>query len=257
MTERLLEGRTALLTGVGSGLGRGIATSFAAAGANVALVARSNAVPDALVREVRGAGGTAAFMRGDITDPASLATAVHNTIGAFGGIDIVVQIAAHGRSHLSRPLDDITLDEWDEHVAVTLTGCYNVAHAAYPALKASGRGRFIAITSAYGLAGDASNPIYASLKGAIRGFAKSLAKEWGDDGIAVNIFSTSSESESSTAYFEMHPEAWEGFRAAFPMRRMGNPEIDIAPAIVALAGEQFRFVSGQTIPIDGGFYTTL
>lgn len=257
MTERLLQGRTALLTGVGSGLGRGIATSFAAAGANVALVARSSAVPDALARDIRDDGGSAAFMRGDITDPASLAMAVDKTISSFGGIDIVVQIAAHGQSHLSRPLDDITLDEWDEHVAVTLTGCYNVAHAAYPALKASGRGRFIAITSAYGLAGDASNPIYASLKGAIRGFAKSLAKEWGDDGIAVNIFSPSSESESSTAYFEMHPEAWEGFRAAFPMRRMGNPEIDIAPAIVALAGEQFRFVSGQTIPIDGGFYTTL
>lgn len=257
MTERLLEGRTALLTGVGSGLGRGIATSFAAAGANVALVARSSAVPDALVRDIRGADGTASFMKGDITDPASLATAVEETVRMFGGIDIVVQIAAHGQSHLSRPIDDIAVDEWDEHVAVTLTGCYNVAHAAYPALKASGRGRFIAITSAYGLAGDANNPIYASLKGAIRGFAKSLAKEWGDDGIAVNVFSPSSESESSTAYFEMHPEAWEGFRAAFPMRRMGSPEFDIAPAIVALAGEQFRFVSGQTIPIDGGFYTTL
>jgi len=257
MTERLLEGRTALLTGVGSGLGRGIATSFAAAGANVALVARSNAIPDALVRDIRDAGGRAVFIKGDITDPSSLATAVDETVGTYGGIDIVVQIAAHGRSNLSRPLEDITLDEWDEHVAVTLTGCYTVAHAAYPALKASGSGRFIAITSAYGLAGDASNPIYASLKGAIRGFAKSLAKEWGDDGIAVNVFAPSSESESSNAYFAMHPEAWEGFRAAFPMRRMGNPETDIAPAIVALAGEQFRFVSGQTIPIDGGFYTTL
>lgn len=257
MTQRLLEGRTALLTGVGSGLGRGIATSFANAGANVALVARSSAVPEALVRDIRDAGGSAAYIKGDITLSDSLATAVDETVAMFGGIDIVVQIAAHGQSHLARPLDDVTLDEWDEHVAVTLSGCYNVAHAAYPALKASGRGRFIAITSAYGLAGDASNPIYAALKGAIRGFAKSLAKEWGDDGIAVNIFSPSSESESTAAYFKLHPEAWEGLRAAFPMRRMGNPESDIAPAIVALAGEQFRFVSGQTIPIDGGFYTAL
>lgn len=257
MTERLLEGRTALLTGVGSGLGRGLATSFAAAGAKVALVARSSAVPEALVQEIRAAGGTAAFLKGDITDPASIAQAVDETVATFGGIDIVVQIAAHGQSHLSRPLDDITLDEWDQHVAITLSGCYQVAHAAYPALKASGRGRLIAITSAHGLAGDASNPIYASLKGAIRGFAKALAKEWGDDGIAVNLFSPSSESESSKAYFALHPEAWEALRAAFPMRRMGDPAIDIAPAIVALAGEQFRFVSGQTIPIDGGFYTTL
>lgn len=257
MTDALLAGRVALLTGVGSGLGRGLATAFAAAGARVALVARSRGVSDALAADIREAGGEAIVLTGDIGDDGSVERAVAATTDRFGTIDIAVQIAAHPRSNLPLDLSAVTDAEWSAQGDVTLTGCFRLARAVHPALKASGRGRFMAITSAYGLSGDGGNPIYSAQKGALRGMAKSLAKEWGPDGITVNLFAPSSESEATNAYFARFPEAWEGFRKAFPLGRMGRPVSDIAPAVVALAGDQFGFVTGQTIPIDGGFYTTL
>lgn len=257
MTDRLLEGRVALLTGVGSGLGRGLATTFAEMGASVVLVARSHDVPAAIADDIVAAGGVAMLVRGDISDDASVEQAVKAAVKRFGRLDIVVQIAAHPRSSRPLELSAITDTEWSEQADVTLTGCFRLARAAHPALKASGRGRFIAITSAYGLAGDGGNPVYSAQKGALRGFAKSLAKEWGQDGITVNLFAPASESETTTAYFERFPDAWEGLRKTFPLGRLGHPRNDVAPAVVALAGDQFGFVTGQTIPIDGGHYTTL
>jgi len=257
MKDALLHSRVAVLTGVGSGLGSGLATAFATAGARVALVARSSGVSDALADKIIAAGGEAIVLRGDISDDESVGRAVASTVEHFGGLDIAVQIAAHPRSSTPLELSAITDAEWATQGDVTLTGCFRLARAAYPALRANGRGRFIAITSAYGLSGDGGNPIYSAQKGALRGFAKSLAKEWGPDGITVNLFAPSSESEATTAYFERFRDAWEGFRKAIPLGRMGNPAIDIAPAVVALASDQFGFVTGQTIPIDGGFYTTL
>lgn len=253
----LLEGRVALLTGAGTGLGRGIGLSFAQAGARVALLARSRAVPEETAALIRAQGGEAITLTGDVTDRASLDRAVARTCETFGGLDIAVQIAAHGQSNMAVAVEHVSLDLWDEHVAMSLRSCVNLAQAAYSALKASGRGRYIAISSAYGLAGDATNPMYAAMKGGLRGFAKSLAKEWGDDAITVNLFAPSSMSENTRDYFERHPDAWAIFREAIPMRRMGDPQTDIGSAVTALAGDQFRFVSGQTIPIDGGFYTTL
>lgn len=257
MTDRLLEGRVALLTGVGSGLGRGLATAFAEMGASVVLVARSHDVPAAIAADITAGSGAATVIRGDIRDDVSVDQAVQTAIERFGRLDIVVQIAAHPRSSTPLDLSAITDAEWSEQGDVTLTGGFRLARAAFPALKASGRGRFIAITSAYGLAGDGGNPIYSAQKGALRGFAKSLAKEWGPDGITVNLFAPASESENTTAYFERFPKAWHELLKTFPLGRLGHPRNDIAPAVVALAGDQFAFVTGQTIPIDGGHYTTL
>ncbi|MBG6120005.1 MULTISPECIES: SDR family NAD(P)-dependent oxidoreductase [unclassified Sphingobium] len=253
----LLAGRTALITGAGTGIGSALATIFAREGANIVTMARSRDVQEATAEAIRSAGGKAVTVQGDVTSMVDVQAAVAAADDAFGGVGIAIQVAAHGRSN--RPIDLATLDlaEWDAQSAVTLRGCYNLARACHPLLARSGHGRYIAITSNYGLSGDGSNPIYAAVKGALRGFAKSLAKEWGDDGITVNLFSPASMSESTKTYFEIHPEAWEGFRPTIPLRRMGDPYVDIAPGVLAIAGDQFQYMSGQTVCLDGGNYTAL
>ncbi len=257
MTEGSLFGRVALLSGAGTGLGRGLALGFAEAGAKVALLARSAEAPAETCARIRASGGAAIVLRGDVTDRASVADAVAAAAAQFGALDIVLQIAAHGRSNQTFALETIDAEEWDAQASVTLDGAFNLAHCAYPHLQAGGRGRFITVNSAYGLSGDGGNPIYAAVKGALRGFTKALAREWGRDRITVNSFAPSSESESTTAYFARNPALRAAFEQAIPLGRLGDPRSDIAPAVVAIASDAFGFVTGQTLPIDGGFYTGL
>jgi len=253
----LLEGRTAIITGAGTGIGRGLATVFAREGARVVCMARSAQAQDATAAAIRAAGGEAITIQGDVTAMADVRRAVAAGVEAFGGIDIAVQVASHG--HGSKPFDlgSLELAEYDLQSAVTLRGCYNLAQACYPWLARSGRGRYIGITSAHGLAGDATNPVYATIKGALRGFTKSLAKDWGDDKITVNLFAPSSMSEGTEEYFRLHPEALAGIKEMFPLGYMGDPKSDIAEAVLAIAGDQFRYVTGQTLPIDGGHYVAM
>jgi len=251
-----LEGRVALITGVGPDLGTGIALALAEAGAAVALAARGKTVPDALAQMITGDNGNACALECDVTDPGQVQSSVAAVLATFGRLDIVVQVASSTGSH-AQPLETIRLEEWDAQTQVTTRAAFNLARSCHAALRANGSGRMIFVTSAYGLSGDGGNPIYSACKGGLRGFVKSLAKEWGEDGITVNAIAPSSTSANTEAYFLSNPDAWDVFRKAIPMRRMGDPRTDIGPAVAAMASDAFRFVSGQTIPIDGGLYTSL
>jgi 3-oxoacyl-[acyl-carrier protein] reductase len=111
--------------------------------------------------------------------------------------------------------------------------------------------------SCFGLHGAAMNPIYAALKGGDRGFVKALAREWGPDGITVNAIEPAAVTEPAEVFFNQYPEMRAKYLGNFPMRRMGRPREDIGRAVAALCGDDFGFVTAQSIQVDGGLYTAL
>lgn len=255
-TAKLLEGRTAIVTGASGGVGRGIAEALALAGARVVIAARSPEGGNAAVEAIERAGGRALFVPTDIADRTAVAAMVEAATRAFGGPDIVIHNAA---STLARPTSLEAIDDaiWQEQADIALVALHHLATTAFDALRQSGRGRFIILSSAQGLHGGSMNPAYTALKAAQRGFVKALAREWGPHGILVNALAPAALSDAAKAYLDADPERAAATLSAFPLGRLGDVRDDIGPAAVAMASDLFRYITGQTINVDGGNYTAL
>ena len=253
----LLGGRTALVTGAGGGIGRGLAQALAAAGANVVIAARRAATGDETRALIEAEGGRAIAVATDVAQRAQVEAAVAAAVEGFGGLDIVIHNASSGQSSLPTACEAIDDARWDEQYAIAVDAAFYLARASFAPLRASGRGRFIVLSSAQGLHGGAMNPVYAAVKSAQRGLAKALAREWGPHGITVNAIAPASETEATKAYFERNPQIREQIVGTIALRRMGEMRQDIGGAVVALCSDLMRFVTGQTIPVDGGAYTAL
>lgn len=250
-----LKGRTAIVTGAGAGIGRGIALALAARGANVVAAVRRLPTGDETVALVESDGGCAIALETDVAQEAAVANCVARAISQFGGLDIVIHNASSGASGSPTSLVEVSDAGWDEQACVALDAAYYLARSAFDSLKASGRGRFIVLTSAQGLHGSARNPIYTALKGAQRGFVKALAHEWGPHGITVNGVAPAAISEAAAAYLASSPAIREAALAQFPLGRLGDPRNDVGVAIAALCTDDFGYVTGQTLCVDGGSYT--
>ncbi|WP_022981579.1 SDR family NAD(P)-dependent oxidoreductase [Ideonella sp. B508-1] len=256
--SRLLAGRVAFVTGAGAGIGRGIAQALAGAGAHVAVTGRRRDTCDETARLIAGEGGSAWALEVDVSDFAAVSRAVEATVDRWGGLDILVQNAnAGGDSALPIALEDVTEEDWMRQARVAWDGSFHCAQAAFTHLKASGRGRFIVLGSAFGLHGAAMNPVYSALKGGDRGFVKSLAREWGGHGITVNAIQPSAATEPTRVFFAQNPAVHQAYLSMFPLGRMGEPREDIGRAVVALASDLMGYVSGQNLPVDGGLFTAL
>ena len=256
-TPRLLEGRTAIVTGAGGGVGRGIAQALAADGAHVVIAARRASTGNETLALIQAEGGSAIVVETDVAQRSAVEAAVAATLVAFGGLDIVVHNAASGHSGRPTKCEEITDADWDEQSAIALDAAFYLARASFTHLRDSGRGRFIILSSAQALHGGAMNPIYASVKSAQRGMAKALAREWGPHDITVNAVAPAAETDAAKLYFERNPQIRDKIMSLVPMRRLGDSNVDIGGAIVALCSDHMRFVTGQTIPVDGGGYTAL
>jgi NAD(P)-dependent dehydrogenase (short-subunit alcohol dehydrogenase family) len=256
-TDKLLAGRTAIVTGAGGGVGRGIAQALAAAGANVVIAARRALTGNETLAQIQAEGGSAIVVETDVAQRAAVDAAVAATLQAFGGLDIVVHNAASGHSGRPTKCEEITDADWDEQSAIALDAAFYLARASFTHLRGTGRGRFIILSSAQALHGGAMNPIYASVKSAQRGMAKALAREWGPHDITVNAVAPAAETDAAKLYFERNPQIRDKIMSLVPMRRLGEVQADIGGAIVALCSDHMRFVTGQTIPVDGGAYTAL
>jgi len=254
---KLLQGRTAIVTGAGGGIGRGIAQALAAEGAHVVIAARRASTGDETLALIQAEGGSAIVVQTDVAQRAAVEAAVAAALANFGGLDIVVHNASSGRSSQPTQAEEIVEADWDEQYGIALDAAFYLARASFPHLRDTGRGRFIILSSAQALHGGAMNPIYASVKSAQRGMAKALAREWGPHGIAVNAVAPAAESDAAKAYFERNPQIRQQILSLIPMRRMGEVRDDIGGAIVALCSDHMRFVTGQIIPVDGGAYTAL
>jgi NAD(P)-dependent dehydrogenase (short-subunit alcohol dehydrogenase family) len=253
--ENGLAGRSVLVTGAGDGIGRGAALACGAAGAFVVVAARGDNGAET-VAQVEGGGGSATWARCDVTDAGEVESAVRVAVDKAGGLDVIVHNATSRRSSEPERLDEVDPEGWAEHASVSLTGAYLCARAAFPALQER-RGRFLAMTSASGMEGSTTFPVYATVKAALRGFAKSLAREWAPMGVTVNVLSPLARTPAMDNAILEDPDLEARLARRVPLGRMGDAETDIGPAVVFLAGDGGRYITGQTLVVDGGRFMTL
>lgn len=246
---KTLDGRVALVTGAGGGLGQGICLGLAAAGATVVCTGRTQASIDAIRDRVRVAGGAAISHLLDVTAEASVRDGVERIATELGGLDILVNNAA---IYPRRAWTEITADEWDEVLATNLKGYFLCARAAFPYLAASGHGRIINIASITTSGGWSMLLDYVSSKGGIVAFSRALAREIGPSGVTVN---TVSPGAFPTDAEKIHPDP-EGYNQYVldqqSIKRRGTPE-DIGNLVTFLASDLASFITGQMIQIDGGW----
>jgi NAD(P)-dependent dehydrogenase (short-subunit alcohol dehydrogenase family) len=250
-----LAGRVVLVTGAGRGLGRGVALACAAAGADIVVASpRENGTET--VAEIEARGGSAAWVRCDAPVAADVDAAVAAAVERDGGLDVVIHNATSRRSSEPVRLEDVDEALWHDHASVSLRGAFHCAQAALPQLRAR-RGRLIVMTSPAGIEGSAMLPVYSMVKGALRGFAKSLAREWAPFGVTVNAVSPLAETPAMTSAYGKDPTLEARLARVVPMGHLGDPETEVGPAIVFLAGDGAGYITGQTLAVDGGRFMTL
>ena len=252
-----LSGRVALVTGAGGGVGRGIALALAAAGVHVIVAARRASTGDETTRMIRDEAGSAVCVEADVCHAKSVHAAVAESVHRFGGLDVVVHNAGSRYAHGAVEIEAIDDERWRDEFGVALDGAFHLAQAAYPALRSSGHGRFMILCSVQGILGGAFNPAMSATKAAQRALVKSLAHEWGPDGILVNGVVPAAHSPSTEQYLANMPDVRTRLLASFPLGHFGDARADVGAAVVALAGDRLHYMTGQLLQINGGSFTAL
>lgn len=244
-----LEGRVALVTGAARNIGRAIALDLAAGGAKVLVAAQSDkAGLDETVALVTKAGGEAHGVLADVTDEGQVAAMVKAAVDRFGRLDILVNNAAvRGET----PLAEMTLTEWRRVVSVTLEGPFLCARAALPQLIASGQAAIINIGGLTGYTGAKNRVHVVSAKSGLDGMTKALAHELADHGITANLVSPGLIDTVRGKHNPTNPDHHR--RHDTLLGRRGRPE-EVAAMVRHLAGPNGRFITGQTIHVNGGVY---
>jgi len=247
----MLSGKTVLLTGASQGVGRGMALAAGAAGAAVVITARNLEAAEGVAQEIRAAGSKALALRCDVTDRGEVESVIAATLQEFGKLDALVHNATSRFSGRGARLDKVTDEDWNDQVAVGLRATFLCAQAALPALKAS-QGSFIILTSNAGIEGSLPLPVYSAIKGAQRGLTKSLAREWGPDGVRVNAIAPVAFTPAMGKFFDAQPAMRDFIESGAALRRVGDPQADIGPVLNFLIGPDSGFITGQTLLVNGG-----
>lgn len=244
----ILEGRVAIITGASRGIGAATSRAFAAAGAAVALAARDEAALASLAEQLLSRGGRAIAVPTDVADPASVERLVDRTVGAFGRLDLAFNNAAGGGQRPT-PLADLPVDAYDSAIAITLRGVFLSMRYEIPAMLEAGGGVIVNMSSAAGLEGVGGLAGYVSAKHGVIGLTKTAALDYADRNLRVNALAPG---PILTDNLELAGEDAQRLAAlAMPMRRIGRPE-EVAAAVVWLCSDQAAFITGATLPIDGG-----
>jgi 3-oxoacyl-[acyl-carrier protein] reductase len=243
--------RVVIVTGASGGVGRGIAIACGAAGWTVWVAARRETEGVAVADEVEAAGGHGRFVACDVADRASVDAAVAAAVGRDGRLDGFVHNATSGLSPRPVRLADVPVAELRDHVAVSVRGSVLAARAAYPHLVASG-GSLLLLTSEAGVEGKVRLAPYASVKAAQRGMVRALAREWGRQGVRVNAIAPLATSPAMEQAFANDPDVAPRVLGRNPLGRLGDAVRDIGAVVRFLLSDDARYVTGHTIPVDGG-----
>lgn len=242
------DGRVVLVTGGGRGIGRATTEAFHREGARVAFTARDTARGQAAAAAL----GDALVVPADVRRPGDCARAVADTLGRFGRLDVLVNNA--GVIYRNRTIDQLTESEWDETFAVNVKGAFLMSRAALDALRAA-RGAIVNVASYTGLVGFAGAAAYAASKAALVNLTRSLALDHAGEGLRVNCVCPGSvDTEMIHAAWAAFPDreaarrAWE---AKHPLGRIATAA-EVAAAILFLASDEARFITGVALPVDGG-----
>jgi 3-oxoacyl-[acyl-carrier protein] reductase len=243
--------RSVVITGAGAGVGRGIALACAADGMHV-VVASPGENGAETVNLIEANGGRASWARCDVTVRADLEAA----IDSVPALHAFVHNAASRRSSESVRLEDVDDACWDDHARVSLRGAFYAAQAAFPKLRETG-GRFVLLTSAAGMEASPTRPAYSIVKGALRGFGKSLAREWGPEGVSVAMVSPLARTDAMAEAMRVDPTLEARLTSRIPLQRFGDPTRDVGRVVAFLCSDAASYITGQTIVVDGGRFMGL
>jgi len=256
-----LAGKTVIVTGGGSNIGRGIVLAFAKEGSNLAIAEIDEAQGQKVAEEVNALGSKAIAIRTDITDVDSVATMVKRTLEEFGKIDVLVNNVGW---NMDRLFVEKPRAEWEKEVSINFWGDINCTRAVLDHMIERKCGKIISIASEAGRMGEYREAVYAGCKGGVIALSKSLARELGRYGINVNVICptltvpenkehVSKESMWGEGLMEVfNPEAQEKAAKLYALRRLGKPG-DVANAAVFLASDAASYITGQTLSVSGGY----
>jgi NAD(P)-dependent dehydrogenase (short-subunit alcohol dehydrogenase family) len=244
-----LDGRVAIVTGAGQGIGRGISLAFAAEGALVIVATRGAASGQSVAEELSAHPGAGRYIECDVADRESVERCIAATLEAHDRIDILVNNAVAGST--PTPLLEQTPETFRQSLETGLLGTLHFMQLCYPALSVRG-GSIINLGSAAGYEGHAGLAAYASTKEGIRALTRVAAREWGDAGIRANVLCPFGNSPGWDEWRDADPASAAAFVNDRPLPRVGDCEQDIGRAALFLASDDSAYVTGMTLPVDGG-----
>ena len=244
----ILNGKVAIITGGGQGIGRVIALLFAKHGANLVIADINGEQAQATAGEIQSLGEKSLALRIDVSQLKEAERLGEATMSTFGRVDILVNNAGITRDGLFLRMKE---DDWDSVLAVNLKGVFNCSKAVIRSMSKQRSGRIINLASVVGLTGNAAQANYAASKAGVIGFTKTLAREFGSRGICVNAVAPGYIDTEMTR--SLPEKTKEEFLRDIPLGRMGTPE-DVAEVVLFLASDASGYITGQVVSVNGGLY---
>ena len=244
-----LQGKVALITGGGVGIGAAVARTFAQEGAAVVITGRRKDMLEPVVADIEKAKGRALAVAGNVTDEAHVRAAVLQTVQTFGKLNVLANNAAIGA--FGKVLHDIDDATWEDVLAVNLTGVFRMTRAAVPEMLKAGGGSIINVSSVGGLVGFWGSAAYGTSKGGLEIFTRCVAMDYAKQGIRCNSICPGLVQTPMSEPLLNNPDMRAQALSAYPISRVGTPD-EIAKLMVYLASDESSWVTGSSFTIDGG-----
>lgn len=252
MSEGRLDGKVAVVTGAGKGIGRGIARRFAREGAKVVVAELDADAGKRVADDLGGLGGEGLFIQTDVSQKADIESAVAAAEDSFGGLDILVNNAVALTPDVL--LEQKTDEMFEKMLGVALWSVWWGMQTAFPVMKSRGGGRII---NFYSIDADNGNWVhgdYNTAKGGVQALTRTAGFQWARHNILVNAIAPIAASAAFEQMVADNPGLADAIPMMIPVGRIGDPEEDIAPVAAFLASDEARFITGATIPVDGGLH---